>query len=66
MFVKTKQDFTQMAARLTGAPDVSGEAEYPGNPYVNDCVHDTELDVVKSWDGQRWVTLATRTGVTQQ
>lgn len=66
MFTNTKPDFTLMSVRLTGAPNVAGESEYPGEPEINDCVHDTELNVVKSWDGQKWVTLATRPGLARQ
>lgn len=66
MFISKIPDFTQVVARLSGAVEAAGESEYPGDPSVNDLVQDTELNVIRSWDGQRWVTLATRPGLGQQ
>jgi len=58
-----KIDYTKAAIAATNAKKVSGEKEYPKKPKANDAVFDTSIGKVRLWDGKKWCTLKTSSGV---
>lgn len=66
MFRVRRPDLTNEIKSALEAPEVADESEYPESPSVKDTVYDCQLNVLKRWDGSRWVTLVTRAGLASE
>jgi len=63
MFTIPKTDMTDIIKAAYNVPEVHGASEYPESPNTNQMVYDINLELIKIWDGTKWLNLCTRPGI---
>lgn len=56
-------DVTQLIRKRLKPLEVLDESEYPRDPSEGLVIYDRTLEVLKTWNGKRWIVAVSRVGI---